>query len=110
VRLVLADDHVVDVRIGEARLLFLAVNPAAFLTPAQLRAWKELLPLSIVALYPAAFLDFLESTVASCFFLSTSCASTCNLSCTILVAFSNATLASLTSAWASCEGVCPWLC
>jgi hypothetical protein len=41
VGLVLADDHVVHVLVGEARLLLLAGGPAALLAPAELGAWPE---------------------------------------------------------------------
>jgi hypothetical protein len=59
VPLVLGDDHVVNVRIGEARLLFLVGNPAAFLAPAQLRAWRELLQLIHCRPVPRCFLGLL---------------------------------------------------
>jgi hypothetical protein len=42
VGLVLADDHVVDVLVGEFRFLLLAGDPAALLAPAKLGAWREL--------------------------------------------------------------------
>jgi hypothetical protein len=50
VGLVLADDHVVEVLVGEARLLLLARDPTALLAPAELGAWRELPSFSIVAL------------------------------------------------------------
>jgi hypothetical protein len=109
-RLVLADNHVVNVRVGEARLFFLAGNPLHSSPLHSFGHGGSFSSFSIVALYRSAFLVFLESPVASWFILSTSCAYSCNLSCAILVVFSYAILASLTSACASCKGVCPWLC
>jgi hypothetical protein len=64
--------------------------------------------LSTEALYCASFFNLFESAVTSCFILSTSCASSWDLSCAVLVALLSAILASFTPACASCVGVCLW--
>jgi hypothetical protein len=58
-RLVRADDHVVDMQIWEARLLLPSGNPGAFLAPAQLWTWREPLQLVHCRLVPRFFLRLL---------------------------------------------------
>jgi hypothetical protein len=53
VGLVGANDHVVDVGVGESRLFLLTGNPVAFSAPAQLGAWRKLAQL--LHCHPVAF-------------------------------------------------------